>query len=32
MNSFNPSRYSSDSDMDVSDEVVEKGHKNILKE
>jgi hypothetical protein len=31
MNSFNPSRYSSDSDMDVSDEVVEKGHKNILK-
>ena len=31
MNSFNPSRYSSETDLNVSDEVVEKGHKNILK-
>ena len=31
MNSFNPSRYSSEVDLDVSNEVVEKGHKNILK-
>ena len=34
MNSFNPSKYSysvDDNSIDVSDEVVEKGHKNILK-
>ena len=33
MNSFNPSKYSTSysSDIDVSEEVVEKGHKNILK-
>ena len=31
MNSFNPSNYSSENDIDVSEEVVEKGHKNILK-
>ena len=31
MNSFNPSNYSTSSDIDVSDEIVEKGHKNVLK-